>query len=218
MLKQMGLNAVYIGFTSPIPISKKVDHRNKKIIHIGGSSPFKGTDLVLETWEKWGDELPPLKVVCRQQCLKNLLKWKPNARVIKNVEIVDEWLEDSEMWSMKLDHSIHLCPSLAEGFGHTINEARALGALVLCTDAPPMNELITPDSGILIPVNTTVDRKNLVSKNYMVSPQGIKDAVLKAWDMTTVQRAELGDKAYRDFILETEAFKLEIKKLARQIY
>jgi multisubunit Na+/H+ antiporter MnhB subunit len=37
-----------------------------------------------------------------------------------------------------------------EGFGHYINEARAVGAFVISTDHPPMNELVTPERGALV--------------------------------------------------------------------
>lgn len=46
--------------------------------------------------------------------------------------------------AVQAEHPIHVCASEREGFGHYINEARAAGALVVSTDHPPMNELITP--------------------------------------------------------------------------
>ena len=38
---------------------------------------------------------------------------------------------------------LHIYPSLVEGFGHAINEAKAVGAVVLTTGQAPMSELVT---------------------------------------------------------------------------
>jgi glycosyltransferase involved in cell wall biosynthesis len=50
---------------------------------------------------------------------------------------------------------MHVCPSVREGFGHYINEGRAVGALVVTTDHPPMNELVQPQTGLLVPTEFT---------------------------------------------------------------
>lgn len=44
---------------------------------------------------------------------------------------------------------LSVCPSMTEGFGHYINEARLSRTNVLTLDAPPMNELITHPSQLI---------------------------------------------------------------------
>ena len=45
---------------------------------------------------------------------------------------------------------VHICPSAREGFGHYINEARSVGAVVLTIDAAPMSEFVVDgESGVV---------------------------------------------------------------------
>lgn len=54
---------------------------------------------------------------------------------------------------MHLAPQVHVCPSSREGFGHYINEARSVGALVVTIAAGPMNELVQDGkSGVVAPV------------------------------------------------------------------
>lgn len=55
-----------------------------------------------------------------------------------------------ELSSLLLSHPLHVMPSEREGFGHTINEGRAAGALLVVPDHPPMNELVPPGVGVMI--------------------------------------------------------------------
>jgi glycosyltransferase involved in cell wall biosynthesis len=52
-------------------------------------------------------------------------------------------LAPAQLRQLQTDTPVHICPSQSEGWGHTINEARAVGALVLTTDYPPMNEFVS---------------------------------------------------------------------------
>jgi len=52
--------------------------------------------------------------------------------------------------ALMASHALHIMPSEREGFGHTINEGRAVGALLVVPDHPPMNELVRDGSGVLI--------------------------------------------------------------------
>ena len=65
-------------------------------------------------------------------------------------------LDGIDCWSWTDVHPcrnrVHVCPSSREGFGHYINEARSVSAVIITVDAPPMNEFVTnATSGILIP-------------------------------------------------------------------
>src|SRR3989344_1923248 len=64
-------------------------------------------------------------------------------------------LADEELLRLQQSSGVHLCPSREEGFGHYINEARALGALVMTTNWAPMNDLVQDHFGVLIPCQLT---------------------------------------------------------------
>jgi hypothetical protein len=70
-----------------------------------------------------------------------------------NIYLAQRPLTTEEHCRLMALAGVHLCPSLAEGFGHTINQARSISGLIITTDAPPMNELIDETCGILVPTN-----------------------------------------------------------------
>jgi glycosyltransferase involved in cell wall biosynthesis len=45
---------------------------------------------------------------------------------------------------LQVENLVHICASEREGFGLYLDEARAVGAYIISTDHPPMNELVTP--------------------------------------------------------------------------
>jgi len=73
----------------------------------------------------------------------------------ENLIIYTERLADEELLGLQQSSGVHLCPSREEGFGHYINEARALGALVMTTNWAPMNDLVQDHFGVLIPCQLT---------------------------------------------------------------
>lgn len=59
-------------------------------------------------------------------------------------------LPQGDMSALLLSHALHIIPSEREGFGHSINEGRAAGAVLLVPDHPPMNELVRQSAGLLM--------------------------------------------------------------------
>lgn len=123
--------AQYNGFTS---IDMKNDFAKKdyrRFIHVAGKSEQKGTIPLLKCWQSH-PEWPTLTVVSR---LKEHAEYQAN-----NIKLIQRFLPHDELKVLLNTCAIHLCPSEAEGFGHSINEAMSTAAVLAVTDAAPMNE------------------------------------------------------------------------------
>lgn len=177
-----------------------------KFIHVRGKSSLKHTREVLECWAG-RPELPLLTVVGP---VPNLQISGPDARRYRaaaNVRIIGEpparWddeyvlLPSQQLHLLAAEHGVHVCPSEREGFGHYINEARALGALILTPDHPPMNELVTPDTGVMIrPVgafsNELAALGGLANISARISPGSMCDAVDRTLALPIAERRARG--------------------------
>ena len=114
-------------------------------------------------------------------------------------------LDDAELRRLQNSHAFHVCPSEAEGFGHVLMEGLSAGAVLLTTDGAPMNELVTPGRGVLIPPTRT-GTLNL-SPQYFVDVAGIEQAVQRALALDEGARTALGAAARRYFEQAYAAFR-----------
>ena len=137
-----GCTAHYIGFTSEDRRDAGVP-RERAFFHLAGSSRNKNTEPLLALWRRH-PEWPRLTVVQHPR------EAKPQTPAA-NIDHRIGYLDDAELQRLQNAHRFHLCPSETEGFGHYIVEAMAIGAVVVTLDAAPMNEMITPARGILLP-------------------------------------------------------------------
>ena len=115
---------------------------------------------------------------------------------------LNDYCSPAELRRLQNENLFHLCPSETEGFGHYLMEALGVGAVVLSTDAPPMNELVTAERGILIPYATT--RPQNLGTRYQVDVAGIEAAVEAA---LALDDADIAAKrrAARDYFLTNDA-------------
>jgi glycosyltransferase involved in cell wall biosynthesis len=72
---------------------------------------------------------------------------------LPNVRLIRDYVPEDEIARMQNEHLFHLAVTAAEGFGHKHNEGLSCGAVVITTDAPPMNEIVGPDRGLLVKWN-----------------------------------------------------------------
>lgn len=114
------------------------------------------------------------------------------------------FLGDDEYRKLSENFGIHLCTSQMEGFGHYINESRQSSALILTLDAPPMNELITADCGILIP--TTSSSPHNSGERYLATEDDIASSVDAALSLSISDRIELGENARKKFHEDRDYF------------
>jgi glycosyltransferase involved in cell wall biosynthesis len=192
----LGCCTVYTGFTSEDRLDASIT-REDAFFHLAGRSTAKGTDVLLATWRQH-PEWPRLTVVQHPKVAT------PGA-ACANIEHRIDYVEDAALRRLQNAHRFHVCPSEAEGFGHYLMEAMGIGAVVLATDAAPMNELVTPQRGVLIPVART-RREGLVD-HALVDQRGIEQAVERALALTALERVAVGESARRFFIDNDRAFR-----------
>ena len=180
-----------------------------KVFHSYGSSTRKSTHQIIECWDK-NPTWPELTILGKSEIRSsNNVKW------IKEVSIHD-------LREFQRNHSIHLCPSTMEGFGHYINEARGNGAVVLTTDYGPMNEFVQDGhSGILVEyANTYGESNELIATVYpigvTVHSAAICKGVERIFSMSLKERELMGDRARNAFLADRAYFQMTLKQLKKE--
>lgn len=187
LFAQHHTNVVFTGFTS-------IDHYSgaeKKLqcFHSQGGSRAKGTPFVVKAWED--SSLPPLHIVSQET--------EPSGA--PNIILYNKKLEQDAYLQLMNESWIHVCPSIAEGFGHSINEAKSCGAVVITTDAPPMNELVKKP---LIPVENLYRFEDRLAICATIDPLMLRRVVKR-----TLKRelAEIGRQNRISFLKNDEKFR-----------
>ena len=140
----------FTGFTSVDCRMPGVGKDFRRFLHLAGKSDLKGTDQVVEAWSRH-PEWPELTIVWSPVCTYGGPRRSLN--VPKNVKVIARYLSERELLTLQNESGVHICPSQTEGFGHYLNEALSTGAIVVTTDAPPMNEFVSSDWGFRVAAN-----------------------------------------------------------------
>ncbi len=163
--------------------------RQDGFLHLAGRSWQKGTKALFDAWLRH-PEWPLLTVV---QSARTYSQSRVKAVTAPNIRHVLERLDDATLKALQNTVPHHLCPSEAEGFGHCINEAMSCGALTLTTNAPPMNELITAERGILVDYNKSSSQR--AGTNYFVDPVDLEQKIDAIISMDQASKQSLGERA-----------------------
>lgn len=200
-------NIIYTGFTSIDRFNPAIKKDYTKFIHVAGKSPWKGTLPIIKAWQRH-PEWPELTLVWRQDSFGVQLDPVEISK-IKNIKFMNGFLTDQKLDELVNSSGIHICPSEHEGFGHYINEARAVKAVVLYSDAPCMNEFFTNNTGIPIKTHQKGFINN-ICPNYETTPGDIEEAVSKAIKTDIPTLKKIGELAREQFIKDEIQFKKNI--------
>ncbi|MEQ1840270.1 MAG: glycosyltransferase [Verrucomicrobiales bacterium] len=199
VFSQIHRKVIFVGFTSKDRSLSGVEPDYGLFFHLAGKSTMKNTSLLLDLWQ-CHPEWPQLTVV---QHPSNAPKKVPG-----NVNLISRYLEDDELRRLQNCHGIHLCPSLSEGWGHYIAEAMSCRALVVTTDAPPMNELVSDGRGVLVPFSTSEPRH--LGTVYRTRYRDIETVIGELLVMSIEQKRHLGEAARTWFEENSRNFKARV--------
>lgn len=180
-----------LNFTSPDQrIPGFVRSAPLRCLHLSGQSAVKGSEAVVEAWSRH-PEWPELTVVRRARRYGG--GEAPPLPPLPNVRYETDYVPADRLQHLQNECEVHVIPSQAEGYGHVIGEAMACGAVVVTTDAPPMNELVAPDRGVLVRVARSEPMRR--SRKHYVSVDDLEAKLNLVFAMAPERRAELGRNA-----------------------
>lgn len=204
IFEALGLKTDYTGFTSEDRLDATVP-REHVFFHLAGRSANKGTDTLLATWRRH-PEWPRLTVLQSPRVARPLVS-------ASNIDHRADYIGDDELKRIQNAHRFHLCPSETEGFGHYLVEAMGVGAVVATLDAPPMNEMVTPERGDLIPYSRT-GRQSLAT-TYFYDEDPLERTIERLLARSGEELERMGAAARRWFEDNDRAFRVRIAEAVR---
>ena len=174
--------------------------RKKALLHVAGGSSAKGTAAVLEAMRM----LPGLSLT--------MISSKPITSPPDNVTVLGRQ-DTVELKRLMNEHAVHVCPSSYEGFGHYINEARSVGAVIVSTAAAPMDELVGGEYGMLAGVASR-GWQNLATHQH-VDPEALAKCIRSAMACPLPLLRELGGHAREQYLWDCAAFELKLIDLLK---
>jgi glycosyltransferase involved in cell wall biosynthesis len=206
IFEKLGMKVDYTGFTSEDRLDRSVP-RHREFFHLAGRSSNKGTDTLLALWQEhpgW----PKLTVLQSPRVNRPLV----NA---PNISHRIDYIPDAELKRMQNAHRFHLCPSETEGFGHYLVEAMGVGAVVVTLDAPPMNEMVTPARGALVPWSRTGTQS--LATTYFYEPDALQSVIERLLATDDAGLESIGQAARAWFEDNYRGFRMRIAQAVRAL-
>lgn len=195
-------NAKYIGFTSDDYFDPQYKKNYKLALHFSGAGGIqKGTDAVERLWLR-NQKFPSLILIRKNESML--------CNNLKNVNQINGYLPGNNLPIYLNIAGLHLSPSITEGFGHTIFEGMSTEAIIVTTDAPPMNEFIT-DSRCLVGYNKS-EALNLATC-YYVDQAKFEKVIADLLNLSEDELKIIGKQNRRNYLQGKEQFKKNLAEV-----
>lgn len=210
VFESMNTKTHYIGFTSEDRFDQNIRKKEGTFFHLAGKSRQKSTDILVDLWIKHPD-WPKLTVVQSPEMYKR----ESSLDNIDNIDYILDYLDDDKLKKLQNENLYHLCPSEAEGFGHYIVEAMSSRAVTLTTDAPPMNELVSEQRGVLATYKSKEPQR--LGMNYYVNEADLENQIIRMINMTQEEKKSIGKESRKWFLKNDKDFRKKFKELISSI-
>jgi len=198
VFKKFHPNCIYTGFTSQDIYDESII-KDKQLVHIEGKSMLKNTDNLISAYQLRPDLPKCFSLSSRHTGKFNNLEFAERQPFDKLKILLNACI-------------IHLCPSMYEGFGHYINEARSTGAVILTTDRPPMNEFITDKRFLVEGQRARVH--NLVPL-FKVNPIDLSNKIQAVFNMDFEELRQIGIENRKKYLQLDTFFKDKLLKFVK---
>lgn len=201
IFQALGCSAQLVGFHSEDRLDRDVP-RQRQFLHLAGGSRTKGTQRLLALWRRH-PEWPRLTVL---QHPSEAIETPAAANIDHRIGYLDPRRPEAlhELVRLQNSHQFHVCTSEADAWGHYLVEALGVGAVTLTVDAPPMNERITPECGLLVPY---VRREPMgLATRYYFDERALERTVDYALSLDAHALRRISDNARACFERNRDAF------------
>ncbi len=198
IFKSFHPQTVLMGFSSKDCFDSAIPKNYHALFHVMGMQ--KGSDVLCQIWQK-NPTLPLLKAVNYQKNIKPM---------IENMDFVDYWLTEEEIKMMRNSYGLHLCPSKTEGFGHSLNEALCCEAVLVTTNAPPMNEFVSDPRCL---VNYYKTKQWRLGTAYFPDSQHLEEIILDLLKLPEEELQRIGQKNRELYLKNDQLFKQRLQDI-----
>lgn len=199
IFSEMNRKTHYLGFTSLDSYLKTIPKNFHRFIHIAGGSILKGTYYLIEVWKR-NPQFPLLTIIHHRTAELQ----EPN------IHKITYEIPRNDLRKLQNNCGIHLCLSETEGFGHYIMEAMSTCAVVVATDAPPMNEFII-DSRCLIPCYSAAPVNLAI--HYYIDQNHLTQKIKNLLSLPEKELRKIGYANRIRYLEKTEEFRQKLKAL-----